>query len=473
MKTITYDDTKWKLVPVEPTPKMLDALNEPDEPNIIKALTKAYKACIAAAPSAPQAASAVLSMTPELRQALQDWGRATEGDEDADAALLEVLSGYVAAPDAAGKCGQGKWKRNLELIEHCANKIHSKLDNPAYFTNAPKDFPNGPIYDAAEAALSIVFMVKELQVTPPTDTGAAGKVDTDDAVAWCVENPDNKAQVFIYGNGAVLKPGDKLYLRATPPTDAQSVRDTDKDGNHADDLRVRLDELEAKHEAQDTAFQLCSLKLKDAEARIAELEAQAQSVRDAALEEAAKVCEEFDGELQGVVLAQDIRALKAMQNGLTFAQISKRNFDSLMNCVSTAEGWGAISYDRAEELRVALKTTAAPAAQAPAAQWRVGEFWSSSNPSEKVLVLAVGDEIAKHGAHHSFIRWVGAAPAGDARDASLTNYGSRDDARDAARYRFLRKGFGDFGPDVDLHNAFVDGDEKMDAAIDAAMKEKP
>jgi hypothetical protein len=44
-----------------------------------------------------------------------------------------------------------------------------------------------------------------------------------------------------------------------------------------------------------------------------------------------------------------------------------------------------------------------------------------------------------------------------------------DDARDAARYRFLRKGFGEFGPDVDMHNAFVDGDEKMDAAIDAAI----
>jgi hypothetical protein len=44
------------------------------------------------------------------------------------------------------------------------------------------------------------------------------------------------------------------------------------------------------------------------------------------------------------------------------------------------------------------------------------------------------------------------------------------DAKDAERYRFLRKGFGDFGPDVDLHNAFVDGDEKMDAAIDAAIR---
>jgi len=43
------------------------------------------------------------------------------------------------------------------------------------------------------------------------------------------------------------------------------------------------------------------------------------------------------------------------------------------------------------------------------------------------------------------------------------------DKIDAQRYRFLRKGFGDMGPDVDLHNAFVDGDEKMDAAIDKAI----
>jgi len=46
------------------------------------------------------------------------------------------------------------------------------------------------------------------------------------------------------------------------------------------------------------------------------------------------------------------------------------------------------------------------------------------------------------------------------------------DVRDAARYRFLRAGFGDFGPDVDLHNAFVDGNEKMDAVIDAAMAKR-
>jgi hypothetical protein len=42
-------------------------------------------------------------------------------------------------------------------------------------------------------------------------------------------------------------------------------------------------------------------------------------------------------------------------------------------------------------------------------------------------------------------------------------------ARDAARYRLIRAGFGDFGPEVDLHNAFVDGGEKLDAALDKLL----
>jgi hypothetical protein len=47
---------------------------------------------------------------------------------------------------------------------------------------------------------------------------------------------------------------------------------------------------------------------------------------------------------------------------------------------------------------------------------------------------------------------------------------AEEEVQYAARYRFLRAGFGAFGPDVDLHNAFVDGNEKMDAAIDAAIR---
>ncbi len=38
--------------------------------------------------------------------------------------------------------------------------------------------------------------------------------------------------------------------------------------------------------------------------------------------------------------------------------------------------------------------------------WRVGEFWSSSSPDEKVLCLRVADDIAGAEKHSSFIRWV-------------------------------------------------------------------
>jgi hypothetical protein len=55
-------------------------------------------------------------------------------------------------------------KRNLDLIEHCANKIHSKLDNAEFFNREKyPDLPNGLIYDAAESALSISFILKELR----------------------------------------------------------------------------------------------------------------------------------------------------------------------------------------------------------------------------------------------------------------------------------------------------------------------
>ncbi len=40
------------------------------------------------------------------------------------------------------------------------------------------------------------------------------------------------------------------------------------------------------------------------------------------------------------------------------------------------------------------------------------------------------------------------------------------DAQDAKRYRLLRAGFGDMGPEVETHNAFVDGGEKLDAECD-------
>lgn len=40
------------------------------------------------------------------------------------------------------------------------------------------------------------------------------------------------------------------------------------------------------------------------------------------------------------------------------------------------------------------------------APWRVAEFWSSARPKEKVLALAVGDDIEMWAGRHDFIRWV-------------------------------------------------------------------
>lgn len=66
MKTITYDETKWRLVPVEPTPEMLDAwaelamkriLGKRDGKGIIHAAGENWKAMLAAAPQPPAEAS--------------------------------------------------------------------------------------------------------------------------------------------------------------------------------------------------------------------------------------------------------------------------------------------------------------------------------------------------------------------------------------------------------------------------------
>ena len=58
MKTVTYDETKWVLVPVEPTDEMVEAAWDSDaadyvgEHKRIHSLGLAWSAMIAAAPSA-------------------------------------------------------------------------------------------------------------------------------------------------------------------------------------------------------------------------------------------------------------------------------------------------------------------------------------------------------------------------------------------------------------------------------------
>lgn len=49
-------------------------------------------------------------------------------------------------------------------------------------------------------------------------------------------------------------------------------------------------------------------------------------------------------------------------------------------------------------------------------EFRVGEFWSSARPGEKVLMLARGIDIENFGRHKDFIRWVDGRTAGTAPD---------------------------------------------------------
>jgi hypothetical protein len=79
---------------------------------------------------------------------------------------------------------------------------------------------------------------------------------------------------------------------------------------------------------------------------------------------------------------------------------------------------GLIDYGAAQHFANELVGRMAAAAHPPASAgdagvpWRVGEYWSSSSPGTKVLCLAVGEkEIAAHGAHKDFIRWVSPSPA--------------------------------------------------------------
>ena len=68
----------------------------------------------ALADQAEEATQPAITMTPELRRELQAWGRATEGDADADESLLAVLNA-ARQPEAA----QGDVVRSdlMELLD--------------------------------------------------------------------------------------------------------------------------------------------------------------------------------------------------------------------------------------------------------------------------------------------------------------------------------------------------------------------
>lgn len=68
--------------------------------------------------------------------------------------------------------------------------------------------------------------------------------------------------------------------------------------------------------------------------------------------------------------------------------------------------------------------------------WRVGEYWSSSRPGKKVLVLSTGGDIEVDGQHKDFIRWV-SAPAV---------------AEDGERFRFILATVNQDGPECRAMN---------------------
>lgn len=80
----------------------------------------------------------------------------------------------------------------------------------------------------------------------------------------------------------------------------------------------------------------------------------------------------------------------------------------------------------------AILAAASPVAVEEAVAWRVGEFWSSSNPFEKVLMLASDERTVKLWQHRmDFIRWVSpsaaaAQPAPTTAQQPIYQVASRD-----------------------------------------------
>ncbi|AJX30872.1 hypothetical protein [Burkholderia oklahomensis] len=125
-----------------------------------------------------------------------------------------------------------------------------------------------------------------------------------------------------------------------------------------------------------------------------------------------------------------------------------------------AEAWPIVE-------RLASRT---PPAQSAAAAGQEAVAWVRKHPdtgelSGDWLWNDVIEQCRKDSGVWFPLGFLTAPPAQVATRQRLT-----DDSQCAARYRLIRAGFGDFGPDADLHNAFVDGGEKLDAALDALLE---
>lgn len=117
-----------------------------------------------------------------------------------------------------------------------------------------------------------------------------------------------------------------------------------------------------------------------------------------------------------------------------------------------------------------------PAVDNRADDWRVGEFWSSSTPGTKVLMLSRAGEIEEHAAHKSFIRWVGMsstnsliAPAGIADKSEMPGEQARTDLHSIPIARAAPVACGDSGsstPESVLQIASTMGREELPPGVE-------
>lgn len=141
--------------------------------------------------------------------------------------------------------------------------------------------------------------------------------------------------------------------------------------------------------------------------------------------------------------------------GMTVFQAAKELKHEKAASIAALEAANA----RIAELEAAAKATVEK-------DWRVGLFKSSSDPRKEVRCLADGiNRIAEYEKHHSFIRWIDAAPA------ATDNGGGRDAVTDAQVEAALAA-FNAFPCPMNGCISRSGNAEQMRAAIDAALSQK-
>lgn len=99
MKTITYDESKWKLVPVEPTPEMVSAAEEAHMP--FGDMDIALRMAILSAPSAKATVQGVNAQLLEALEGMVEYF--PEGASDGECFSVDAARAAIAAAQEGGK----------------------------------------------------------------------------------------------------------------------------------------------------------------------------------------------------------------------------------------------------------------------------------------------------------------------------------------------------------------------------------